>query len=201
MKKEHPGQDATCRQELNLFLLERMFHNATTIWHKELQRYPCGIPLEPSETALEDPSVWTLVGSEDSDLLQIAEQIYKGGYIVAPSIFSHSQCDDLMKELSEFQTWAGLQGERGLAKASFRTQRCSQGLEGEEDPALEARPQGMWSWSRGRKTHSRGRSGSRKWQNPSPSCHSQLQSPSPMWPHPNKQLHHSLAGLDLEPSN
>ena len=67
--------------------------------HKELQRHPCGIPLEPSETALEYHSVWTLVGSEDSNLLQITEQIYKDGYIVVPSIFSCFQHDDLMKEL------------------------------------------------------------------------------------------------------
>ena len=119
MKKECPGRDPTYRQEWNIFLSERMFHNAT-MRHKELQRNPCGIPLELSETTLEHSSVWTLVGSEDSDLLQITEQIYKCGYIVVSSIFSPSQCDDLMKELwkelSECVTWAGLQGERGQPK-------------------------------------------------------------------------------------
>ena len=140
-----------------------MFHNSTTRRCKKLQRCPCGIPLEPSETALEHPSVWTLVGSEDSDLLQIAKQIYKGEYIVAPSIFSCSQCDDLLKKLqkklSKHLTQAGLQGERGPAEASFRTWRHSCRCEGEEYPALEARPQGMWSQSRGRRTHSRGKVG------------------------------------------
>ena len=112
IKKEHPRQDATCRQEWNLFLLERVFQNAVTMWCKELQRCPCRILLEPSETALEHPSVWTLVGSKDANLLKVTEQIYKDGYVVAPSIFSHSQCDELMKELwkelSNHLTWAGL---------------------------------------------------------------------------------------------
>ena len=31
MKKEHPGQNTTHRQEWNLFLLERMFHNAAAM--------------------------------------------------------------------------------------------------------------------------------------------------------------------------
>ena len=124
MKKECPGKSATCGQEWNLFLLERMFHNAATMWHRELQRHPCGIPLEPSETTLEHPSVQTLVGSRDANLLQVVEQTYKGEYMVMPSIFTHAQCDNLMKELQrelpEWLTWAGLQGKRGLAKASSR---------------------------------------------------------------------------------
>ena len=173
MKKEHPGRNATCRQEWNLFLLERMFHNATTMWHKELQRHPCRFPLEPSETTWEHPSMWTLIGSKDANLLQVTEQIYKDGYVVAPSIFSCSQCDNLMKELwrelSEHLTWGGLQGERGPAETFFRIQRHSWEPQGEEDLALEAGPQGMQSQLRGRRTCSRGRSGSRWQQSPSPS--------------------------------
>ena len=129
-----------------------MFHNATAMWHKELQRHDCGIPAELSETTLEHPSVQTLVGSKDADLLQVAEQIYKGEYRVVPSVFTHAQHDDLMKELwtelSKHLTQAGLQGERQPAEASFKTWRHSQRPE-EEDPALEARQQGMWSQSKG----------------------------------------------------
>ena len=84
IKKECMGWNTACRQEWNLFLLERMFCNAAAVWHKELQRCPCGIPLEPSETALEHPSVQTMVGFRDADVLQVAEQIYKGKYVVAP---------------------------------------------------------------------------------------------------------------------
>ena len=48
----------------------------------------------------------------------------------------------------------------------------------------------------GRRTHSRGRSGLRQWQSP-PSYPSWLQSPSPTWPHPDKQPHCPLEGLNL----
>ena len=67
-----------------------MFHNAAAMWCKEPQRCPCGNPLELLETALEDPSVWTLVRSGNANLLQVAEQIYKGKYVVAPSIFTYA---------------------------------------------------------------------------------------------------------------
>ena len=77
---------------------------------------------------MEHPSVWTLVGSKDANLLQVAEQIYKGEYMVVPSVFTYTQCDDVMKELqrelSKHLIWAGLQGERGLGKVSSRIWRC-----------------------------------------------------------------------------
>ena len=56
-------------------------------------------PLEPSETAIEHPNVHTLVGPGDADLLQVAEQIYKGKYVVAPIMFTNAQQEDCMKEL------------------------------------------------------------------------------------------------------
>ena len=77
-------------------------------------------PLEPSEAALQHPSMQTLVGSRDGDLLQVAEEIYKGEYVEAPSRFTNTQHDDFMKELqkelSEYLIWAGLQGEGGWPK-------------------------------------------------------------------------------------
>ena len=101
-----------------------MFQNVTILWHKELQRCPCGIPLELSETVSEHPSLQTLVGSSDADPLWVAELTYKDKYVVVPSVFTHAQCDNVMKELwkklSKCLTWAGLQGERGLAKGSSR---------------------------------------------------------------------------------
>ena len=97
-----------------------MFHDAATMWHKENQRYSHRLPLEPSEAALEHPSMLTLVESRDTNLLQVAEQIYKGEYVAAPSMFTSAQCNDLMKELqralSECLTWACLQGKRGQLK-------------------------------------------------------------------------------------
>ena len=131
MRKEHPGWNTACKQEWNLFLLEQMFHNAATMQHKEHQRCWLGLSLELTEAAPEHPSMWTLVGSKDSDLLQIAEQIYKGEYMVVPSEFICTLQDDLMKELqrelSRHLTQAGLHGKRGPAELPSRSHRCSQG--------------------------------------------------------------------------
>ena len=152
------------------------------------------------------PSMWTLAGSRDANLLQVAEQIYKGEYMVAPSMFPHALCNNFMKELqrqlSKHLTWACLQGERGLAKVSSRSWRHSWGLE-QEDQALEARLQGRQSQSQRRRTHSRGRSGLRWWQSPSPSHPSWVQSPSPSSPlsHLDKHLHCSIEGLKMQHKN
>ena len=76
------------------------------------------------------------MGSSEADLIQVAELIYKGKYVIAPSVFTCTQYDALVKELqrelSKHLTWTGLQGERGLAEVSFRAQRCSWGPEKEE---------------------------------------------------------------------
>ena len=125
MKKECLGQNTTHKQEWNLFLLEWMFHNATAMWCKECQRHPCRISLEPPDTALEHPGVQFLVESRDANLLQLAEWIYKGKYVVVPSMFTCTQCNDLMKELcrdlSRHLTQTGLQGKRGPAKLPSRS--------------------------------------------------------------------------------
>ena len=95
--------------------------------HKKLQRHSHGLPLEPSEVALEHLNMWSLVGSRDTDLLQVAEWIYKGKYMVVPSMFTHAQCNECMKELqrelSRHLTQAGLQSERGPAELPSRS--CS----------------------------------------------------------------------------
>ena len=92
-------KNTTYRQEWSLFLLEWMFHNTAAMQCKEHQRCTWGLPLEPTETASEHPSVWTLIGSWNTNLLQVMEQIYKGEYVLAPSMFTHAQQEDFMKEL------------------------------------------------------------------------------------------------------
>ena len=183
MKKEHPGWNTACRQEWNLFLLEWMFHNATTMWPKVHQRCYHRFPLwEPSVTAIEHPSMQTLVGSRNADFLQVAEQIYKGEYMVAPSMFSHTQQEDLMKdlcrELSGHLTQTGLQGDRVPAELPSRSWRCSWGPE-KEDQALEVKWQDRWSRSGRTRTHSRGQNGSRWQQSRFPLHPTWCQSPSP----------------------
>ena len=51
-------------------------------------------PLEVEETAPKHPNVWALVGSKDSDILWVAEQIYRGHYSVAPSMFTSAEQED-----------------------------------------------------------------------------------------------------------
>ena len=86
----------------------------------------------------------TLVESRDSNLLQVAQQIYKGEYVVVPSIFTHAHQEELMKELQRelprCMTRAGLQGERRPAELPSRSWRYAQVLD-EEDLALEVRQQ------------------------------------------------------------
>ena len=127
MKKEHPIWNTAHRQEWSLFLLEQMFHNAADMQHKEHQRYSQGFPLEPPETALEHPSIWTLIGSSNSDLLWVAEQIYKGEFVVVPSMFTHAQQDfmkELQRELSICMTRAGLWSEQGPAELPSKNQEA-----------------------------------------------------------------------------
>ena len=204
MNKECWGWNTACKQEWNLFLLERMFHNTATMWHKELQRWPCQIPLalEPSETAVENPSMWTLVGSRDAELLLVAEWIYKGKYIVVPSVFTHVQWEDLMKELqrTSLATWPGLpykakggqpncllvaRGSPRVWKRKIKTLRQNSRTDGpswvREEPILG---EGV------------GQGGSKPLAFPFPSL-CQSPSSSPLQPHPDEQLHHPLESLKL----
>ena len=76
-----------------------MFHNDTAMQCREHQRCSQGLPLEPTEVVPEHPSVWTHVGSRDSNLLSVTEQIYKGEYMVVASVFTCGQHYEFMKEL------------------------------------------------------------------------------------------------------
>ena len=161
--------------------------------------------IEPTETALEHPSVWTIVGSRDFNLLQVTVQIYKGKYVIASGMFICAQQEDLMKELqrelSSHMTRAFLQGKRGPAELPSRTQRHSQGPDW-EDQTLEVKQQDGWSHLDRRRTCSRGRSGLRQCPSPSPSHPSWNWSPSlsPPWCNTaDKQLHCSVENLKLQP--
>ena len=105
------------------------------------------LPRTPTGTnwdSLSAPSVQTLIGLWDSGLLWVTEQIYKGKCVVVPSMFTHVQQEDFMKELwwklSKWMTRGGLWSERGSAELPSRCQRYSQGLV-EEEQALEVEQQ------------------------------------------------------------
>ena len=106
--------------------------------------------------------MWALVGSQDSNILQVVVQIYRGEYSVVASVFMCAEQEDFVRELqwdlSGQMTRAGLQSKRGPAELPSRSWRHSQGL-GEGDQACEVEQQSGQSKSRRRQTKSRGRNG------------------------------------------
>ena len=83
LRKEHPGWRLIQHQEWRLFLLEHLFHNAATIWNKEQQQHAQRCPhshqtAKAEEMAPEQPSVRSLLGSTDEEILVIAEKVYWG---------------------------------------------------------------------------------------------------------------------------
>ena len=76
-----------------------MFHNVVTMQHTEHLRFSRGPLSETEEIAPEHPSVQALVGSQDSDILKVVEQIYRIEDQVAPSVFTHVDQEDFMREL------------------------------------------------------------------------------------------------------
>ena len=143
---------------------------------------------------LNHPSLWTLLGSPDSEILKVAEQVYRGA-------FSNTQCTpcrkqgkcmrELHQELCRHMARAGLQSETGAAKPSTRSCRCSHScttswtqspqpdLGGAElTKWLREDTSVGWSWSRRRQTHSRGRNSLRQCQ--FPSLHAQAGASHPL---------------------
>ena len=106
LRREHPGWKAIQHQEWGLFLLGRLFHNTTAIWRKEWQQYLWRHPYPQQtntaeEMAPEYPSVITLLGSPDQEILDVAKWVYRGQYKVAPSVLPHRLQDHFMARLHE----------------------------------------------------------------------------------------------------
>ena len=53
------------------------------------------------DTTPKHPSVQTMLGSPDSTILEIAEQVYKGKHAIVPSVLSYKQQDKCMRELCQ----------------------------------------------------------------------------------------------------
>ena len=79
------------------------------------------------ERALEDPSVRTLLGSTDWEILNVAEQVYRGQYEVVPSVLLHRHQDQFMaklhEELGQCLVRAGLWSVMGAAQSLSRERR------------------------------------------------------------------------------
>ena len=121
LTREHPGWITTWCQEWGLFLLEHLLHNTASMRRKEHQRC-CKAPWAETAKVMapEHPSIWTLLGSTDVEILKIAEQIYWEECVVALSVLHHlwqEECiKELCKDLAQCMARAGLQGGPGLAR-------------------------------------------------------------------------------------
>ena len=131
IRREHPGWSTTHKQELGLFLLECMLHNAASMWSKEHQR--CSQALQPTKvTTPEHPFMMTILGSPDAEILKVSEQVYKEECAVTPNTLPHRQQDEYMRELCQVLTKcmarAGLQVKSRLARPIARGRRGSHSL-------------------------------------------------------------------------
>ena len=178
--------------------------------------------------ALEHPSVRSLLGSTDQEILDVVEWVYRGQYEVAPSILPHRCQDQFMAKLHE--EWGQHLVRAGLWSGTGKAQSLSRG-EGAltahsscqaRSPSAESRRKEVAKWLRGDSLsrnlwpHSRGcRSRVQQHQSqlpghqlaseapPQASTRPQrytLPSPSPLHPHcADRQLHHSLSKCHLQP--
>ena len=91
--KDHLGQRTT-HQEWGLFLLEHLLHNVAAMQMKEWERTTRRQPhAQQSEMAKEiapaHPSIRTLPGSTNMEILDFTEQVYWGEYVLVPSELPH----------------------------------------------------------------------------------------------------------------
>ena len=79
LRREHPGWNTAWHQEWGPFLLEHLLHNTASMRRKEHQRHSQALWAEMTEAMVpEHPSIRTLLGATDVEILKIAEQAYWG---------------------------------------------------------------------------------------------------------------------------
>ena len=131
MRRKHPDWASTHKQEWGLSLLECLLLNVASMQKKECWRHSQRSQAEETEeTNPEHPSMRTLIGATDDAIIQMAEQVYQEKWALAPSMLSHHQHDDCMRELwqelSQHIARASLQGTSSLRRPS-RSRRHSWG--------------------------------------------------------------------------
>ena len=87
--QEQPGWTTTQKQEWGLFMLEHLLHNMANMRRIEYQRHFQGSELEAAKLASEHPSVQTLLGSPNAEILKVAEWVYRGELAIVPSVLPH----------------------------------------------------------------------------------------------------------------
>ena len=108
---------------------ECLLHNAAYMRRKRHQRHSQAPQAEMAKvTAPDHPSIWTLIGSTDVEILKIAEQVY-WGCVVSPSVLPcrwQKECiKELCHELAKCMARGVLQSRPGLARPTSRSRRYS----------------------------------------------------------------------------
>ena len=132
--KDHPDWSVTHCQEWGLFLLGHLFHNAVVMRKREmqqhLQRHPHSHQSKMAKKmAPVHPSVRSLLGSADEEMLKLAKDVYHGWYQVVPSVIPHQCQDQLMgdlhRESGQQMMRGGLCVNTGLDQSLSRGRVCS----------------------------------------------------------------------------
>ena len=103
LRQECPGWSTAHKQEWDLFLLEHLLNNAASMRRKECQRCSQTLQAEMAEVmAPEHPSVWTLLGSMDAEILKIAKQVYQGECAVGnQAVLPHQWHEECIRKLHQ----------------------------------------------------------------------------------------------------
>ena len=137
------------------------------------KRAPKALPSTASCQSDGPPSMQTLLASLNSEILKVTEQVYRGAYVLVPSILpSRQQIEcmrELCQELTDHMARDDLQGKSGLARPTAKCRRCPHNHSNSWACSPSVEPQGADSakwhredtlvgWSRLRRcSHCRGR--------------------------------------------
>ena len=130
LRREHPGWNTSWCQEWGLFQLEYLLHNAASMRRKDCQRHFQALQAETAKvTAPGHPSVRTLLGTTDIEILKVVVQVYQVEYMMAPSELPCQQQQECIKELhlelALCVARAGLQSRPGPARPTSQSRGCS----------------------------------------------------------------------------
>ena len=93
LPRKHLGWPTAQKQEWGLFMLEHLLHNVATMHKRGHWRYSWRHELETAKSVPEHPSMQTLLGFPDEEILEVAEQVCRGELAVVPSILPHQWQD------------------------------------------------------------------------------------------------------------
>ena len=216
LRREHLNGNATWHWEWGLFLLEYLLHNTASMRRKECWRCFQAPQVETAEVMVpKHPSLWTLLGFTDGEILKVTEKVYLGEYVTVPSVLPcqwQEECiKELCLELAQHMARAGLQSGPRPARPTSQSRGHSHG----QVQSPSSKPQGtevtkcpredpstQQSGSRRQHSHSRCRSQSQRHQSPLPQHLGRCQPPYPSLPgsHPGDEwLSCSLGDLHLHP--